>query len=159
MTNFVNVTQDTILAAAQAALPQPTRTIGLRDFSSARPDVVFTADGDEFRAPGNLPVMTLIEFSERSQEATVANRQLLPELFRLILYPDSADLLIGRMRDKDRPIGLEQAMDIIPWLLEQYGLRPTEESSDSSAGSRDPGSGNGSTASGSGGASTSVGSS
>lgn len=144
-------------AVAGAFGEEATRRVGPKDFSASKPPVEFTVDGDVFSAPGDLPVLTLIEFAERASGAGGAStltQDVLVGLFELILYPTSAEQFIARMRDSERPIGLEQVMEIIPWLLEQYGLRPTEESKDSSAGSDNPGVGRSSTDVGSGEAST-----
>jgi hypothetical protein len=40
-------------------------------------------------------------------------------------------------RGSQHPIGVRTIQQLVPWLMEQYGLRPTQESSESSDGSAD----------------------
>jgi hypothetical protein len=50
-----------------------------------------------------------------------------------------------RLGDLENPIELEQASEVMIWLLEKYGLRPTQPSSNSADGSGNPASGTNST--------------
>ena len=63
----------------------------------------------------------------------------------MVLLPESNALFQKRLEDLENPIGLEQAGSVIEWLLEHYGMRPTEPSSDSSTGPVSPASGTNST--------------
>lgn len=65
-------------------------------------------------------------------------------VFDVLLYDESAALLRQRTVDKKKPIGDRHILPIVFWLLESYGLRPTEPSSNSSDTSED---GDGSTTS------------
>jgi len=40
-------------------------------------------------------------------------------------------------RGAQKPIGVRTIQQLVPWMMEQYGLRPTQESSESSDGSID----------------------
>jgi hypothetical protein len=60
------------------------------------------------------------------------------ELFAKVLLPESLDRLLARLSDMQRPIEVDQLPQVIEYLLGRYGMRPTEESSDSSTGSANP---------------------
>jgi hypothetical protein len=119
---------------------------GTQDFTKTRQPVRFkirkTADGDEYDSfdgvPG-LPAMLLVEFAslaESLSEANVLNQpKIFSALFELVLTESSAARFLERMSSRAEPIELDQINDIMPWLMERYGLRPTEPSSDSSTGS------------------------
>ncbi len=122
----------------------------LKDFSRPRTRVRFAVDGDVFDAPPVIPAQVLMEFASRSKAAADAGSldqrlAVVLDTLETILMPESYALLSARIRDKDRPVGLEQLNDILEWLLEQYGLRPTRPSGDSSDGSPNPESGTPST--------------
>lgn len=126
-----------------------------RDFSSDRPDVVFTIDGDVFYGPGNLAVLSAVDLANHVQDLATPTRQTIVDIINLILYPESAELFIARASSPARPISQQQLTDVMTWLLEKHGVRPTEESSDSSTGSHNLVTGSSSTDAGSDAASTS----
>lgn len=84
------------------------------------------------------------------------------ESLELVLMPESYRKLKDRMKDpladlspEDAvritdlpytPIELPQLNEILEWLMTEYGMRPTQSSSDSSPGQPAPGSGTSSTA-------------
>jgi hypothetical protein len=58
------------------------------------------------------------------------------EIFDELLKAESAQLFRACVYTK-KTIGIRRLMKILPWLMEQYGLHPTQPSSDSSSGSSD----------------------
>jgi hypothetical protein len=66
-------------------------------------------------------------------------------VFELVLIPASFDQLRARGKDRTNPVEIDQLSDIVLWLLEEYGLRPTQLSSNSSPGPENPASGTNST--------------
>lgn len=129
---------------------------GVRDFSAPQRDTRFKiknrAGGyDYFEGINDLPAMLLVEFAaamDAASEAEVAKQpEIFADLFRLILNDESITVFLARMRDRDNPISLTQVTDILPWLMEKYGMRPTGPSESSSDGSAPPASGTSSTAS------------
>lgn len=114
----------------------------MKDFSRARERLQFTIDGDLFEAAPALPGKTLTEFGKRFSdiaETDLADRlDIFADALSMVLLPDSNALFQKRFEDLERPIQLEQASDVIVWLLEQYGLRPTQPSSPSSSGPPSP---------------------
>ena len=67
------------------------------------------------------------------------------QMIDLVLRDESANRFKARMEDKDSPITMKQIMDVLPWLMEKYGLRPSEPSSTSSPGFETPDDGTNST--------------
>lgn len=114
----------------------------IRDFSEARERVLFRIDGDVFEAASALPGKTLARFAGRFAdiEKVPPEQQLdaMTDALSMVLLPDSAALFAKRLDDLTNPISLEQASDVITWLLECYGMRPTEPSSPSQAGQPSP---------------------
>jgi hypothetical protein len=114
----------------------------MKDFTRERHRLQFTIDGDIFEAAPALPGKTLTEFAKRFTDVSDANLEdrldIFAEALNMVLLPDSAALFSKRFEDLARPIELEQASDVIVWLLEAYGLRPTQPSSPSSSGPPNP---------------------
>lgn len=111
-----------------------------RDFSRKRENITFTIDGEVFEAVPALPGDVLAEFAVRftgtedTDDLSVRLSQWKAAL-ELVLQPESYARFTARMKDPERPIELEQSSEIIVWLLEQYGMRPTQPPSPSSDGS------------------------
>ena len=116
------------------------------DFSTPRRSLKFKVDDDLFEAAPDIAAELALEFSdfaERAQETDTTEDQIavIHAMFRMVLFPESADRFIARLRDPKRPIGTARMMKIIRWLYEEYGLRPTESDSPSSSGSENPAAG------------------
>lgn len=111
--------------------------VKFKDFSKKRKPVFFTLDGDErFDCSPGLPVELLQELALLATGVTEENAaDALKEFFKLALVDEAYERLLLKMRDKQNPLELDQARDIMMWLLEVYGFRPSQPSSDSSAGS------------------------
>lgn len=119
----------------------------MKDFSKVRKKIEFMIDGDVFEAAPAVPAEVLIEytqeFSGMDPEKIPIEQQLkaFRSILALTLLPDSLKLFTERMRDQQRPIEIDQISEVITWLFEEYGLRPTELPTDSSSGQPDPVSG------------------
>ncbi len=111
------------------------------DFSSPRKSLPFRVDGDLFQAAPDIAAELAIEFMDLSQRAddtdATPKQQIavLHAMFNMVLFPESAERFISRLRDTANPIGYEKINRIVKWLFEVYGLRPTESDSPSSSGS------------------------
>lgn len=125
--------------------PIPAEATPVKDFSRPRKRLVFRIDGDLFEAAQALPGQTLAQFAVRFDgvENTTVDKQLdaFAEALSMVLLPDSNALFQKRLKDLENPIELDQASDVITWLMEEYGMRPTQPSSDSSTGPPNPASG------------------
>lgn len=122
-----------------------------RDFSRKRKQLVFTIDDDVFEAAAALPGDVFAEFVTLYNDRADADsykdqREMLKKALSLALFPDSYERFAHRLQDKARPIDDDQMSDVVMWLLEEYGMRPTEPSPNSSDGSASPDSGTNSTA-------------
>lgn len=127
----------------------PTEATPVKDFTRPRERLLFRIDSDVFEAATALPGKTLSRFAKRfaTVESTPPDQQLdaFTDALGMVLLPESNALFQKRLDDLERPIELEQASDVIQWLLECYGLRPTEPSSPSATGPASPASGTSST--------------
>lgn len=121
----------------------------IQDFTEAHERVLFRINDDTFEAARALPGKTLARFGTRFAdiEEAAPEKQLdaIADAIGMVLLPDSNALFQKRLDDLENPIGLEQAGRVIEWLLECYGMRPTEPSSPSAAGPASPVSGTSST--------------
>jgi len=116
-----------------------TDNVRYRDFSGTAEPVRFKIDNDVFEAPAVLPIpvmQELVNVADRMKNLGHDSAALnaIVEVFNVILTDASARRFGERIASKSEPIGIRQVIDIMMWLLEAYGLRPTEPSSDSSTG-------------------------
>lgn len=120
-----------------------TDPVRFRDFSLSPDPVVIRIDPDEFRCYPEIPldaVMDLATLASSPAEGTDRFKQML-DVFGAVMEPESFDLFQRRCRrgtvevPNPRPIGMNHVRNVLPWLLEVYGLRPTPESSGSADGS------------------------
>jgi hypothetical protein len=115
----------------------------VRDFTPAERVIRFRIRGETFEAAPDLPAMVAIQLAELAEKKDESESQgkVFADMFRLLLLPESAERFIERMSDLQRPISIRMINDIMPWLMEEYGLRPTTAPSDSSGGSGNQGGG------------------
>ncbi|MDK1473611.1 hypothetical protein QNO07_09285 [Streptomyces sp. 549] len=124
-------------------------TDDIRDFTTARKSIRFRVDSDVFDAVPDIPAQTLLDFAMEMEHAGDSPDQAIRAMVKVVdilLTQESAALFKARMSNPDNPISAQQLKDIMPWLLEQYGMRPTEPSSDSPTGPASPEPGTSSTA-------------
>lgn len=144
-----------------AGVYTPPMTQQIRDFSLPMDPVRFRIDPDTFEAPPLLAPMALKKaaalHSELGSMADIGSDidrtlTLVADMFavflpgragtlfraRLLTEGRDADPDNGRSEPDPPPIDLSrQALPVLYWLLEQYGLRPTGPSSPSLNGSTD----------------------
>lgn len=147
----------------------------MKDFSRKPRVVEFTVNGDVFRGKPFLAAQTMIDFTVSLESVkasdSAAEFEAMLDSLRLVLMPDSFQRFRERMRDPSDasrngapvpqdgvapPIEIDQVNEIIEWITGEYGMRPTQPSSESSGGSPSLESGTNSTASTLDGASISV---
>lgn len=135
-----------LLSAAGMVAAMPTT----RDFSKPRKRLAFTIDGDTFEAAPALPGDVYAQFVMLS--AGTGERQTYQEQYlqmksalELVLLPESHERFVKRLADKLHPIDEDQMNDVLLWLMEEYGMRPTQPSQPSSDGQPSPESGTSST--------------
>lgn len=122
----------------------------IKDFSRARKAIRFQIDDDVFEATPAIPAEIMLEFAARYEGAAAIKgvdkqHDALSGVLELVLAEPSYALMRKRMRDRSNPVDLQQLNDIVVWLMEQYGMRPTRLASESSDGPASPASGTSST--------------
>jgi hypothetical protein len=112
------------------------------DFSIGRKSIKFKVDDDYFEAVPDIAAELAMEYASQLEQliqpeevSLDSQKEVVYSTLRLVLFPESADRFIARLRDQETPIGQQRFTKITQWLLEQYGMRPTEQDSASSTGS------------------------
>jgi hypothetical protein len=130
---------------------------GVRDFS--RPKTIkfrldhvggqLAGQPEYFNAVPALPALHLVQFAnamEQMDEKDAGEQaHVFKDIYELVLTEESAERFIARMSDKNDPISLPQAMEIVEWIMSEFGMRPTQPSEASSDQSASPGDGTSST--------------
>lgn len=110
----------------------------VKDFTKKRSRIPFQIDNDRFEAAAAIPAGTLVQFVVKFsdlQNMTVDKKvSVLSEVLEMVLTKESYSRLQERLTDPDEPVDLDQLNEIIVWLLGEYGLRPTQQSSPSQVG-------------------------
>jgi hypothetical protein len=153
----------TVPAMTTPTPPDDVVTIGddgIADFTEAVKDIRFRVGPDVFTCVTGLPAMTMIEFAETADKVSDGDitdelKRMFTGMFSLVLTDESAALFIARLSDKKNPIGMGAVNRVVPYIMEQFGMRPSVPSGTSSDGSPTPASGQNSTANTPAGASTS----
>lgn len=117
-----------------------TDPIRFKDFSLSPEPVRFAIDGDTFACVPEIPLDALGDLAKLGSAASASPDEMMSkmhDLFDGLLLDESAALFRDRCASKVNPIGMRHVMNIIPWLLEVYGMRPIEPSSESGSGSND----------------------
>lgn len=115
-----------------------------------RKRVRFYLDDDLFEGYSGLDAFTAMEFMDKAdtwQDASTADeaKAILRELFQICLKPESYERFVIRLGDRENPVDVEELPEIIAYLFEAFGLRPTQLPSDSSGGPESQGTGTDST--------------
>jgi hypothetical protein len=124
----------------------------IRDFSKKRKQLVFRVDEDVFEAAAAIPAEVMIQFAERITTADPSKMTpkeqvaIFRDMLEMVLLPESMATMRKRMADARNPVDMQQLDEIIQWLFEEYGMRPTSDPSSSSSGDSLLGSGTTSTA-------------
>jgi len=117
----------------------------MKDFTKKRTPITFRVDEDTFEAAPAIPAEVLTDFAVKFADVeslpALKRVEALAEVLEMILKPASFELMKSRMKDKEQPIEIDQLNDIIAWLMEQYGQRPTQPLPDSFPGRLNPESG------------------
>lgn len=112
----------------------------IKDFTKQRKPLQFRIDDDVFDAASSIPADVLISFAEGFTSMDPTQMPMaeaigaLRRVIEIVLQPASLKRFKERMKDPHNPIDMEQLDEIVQWLFEEYGMRPTTESSTSSGG-------------------------
>lgn len=107
----------------------------IADFSFSIEPKCFVINGDVFECSPELPLDVMEKAAKMKMDRETMQREgMEPVLafFDEVFIGDSAQRFRARVRDKERPIGIRHIVKILPWLMEEYGMRPTEPSESSS---------------------------
>ena len=114
------------------------------DFSLSAEPVRFRIAPDEFECLPEIPLDALADMTKLAGGGSGPEQLArVHDFFDGIMFPDSAALLRRRMRKgtveepNPHPVGMRHIHRMLPWLMEVYGLRPTQPSDESSTGSSD----------------------
>lgn len=118
----------------------------MKDFTRSRPVVQFQVDDHVYRGIDAMPAEDMVEILAKLQAVDDDDINqvyaMVQYVARELLDKPSADIFVKRMsRGSDRPIDFEQSNEIVMWLMEQYGGRPTMPSGPSGVGLPNPTSG------------------
>lgn len=120
-----------------------TDGVRFKDFTLPGDAPKFRIAPDVFQCYPEIALDALMEIAETARTGTESKERLeqMKELLKGIIVPEDYRLFIDRMRigteenPNPSPIGQRHLRDLIPWLMEVYGMRPTPESSTSADGS------------------------
>lgn len=120
-----------------------TETVEFKDFSRPERRVTFKVGSYEYEAVAAVPLGLAFDMARISRtfggDDSEAKLNSLWQFFDAALIGDGGQQIQKQAYDKTDPLDMNQLMNIMQWLLEVYGLRPTEPSSISSTGSRESG--------------------
>lgn len=100
---------------------------------------LYKGDDFIFEAMPALPLGLASSATKLGETLKNGDLTQLLKFFDEILLEESAQKMREYADSKTKPLGANQIMPIIMWLLEEYGLRPTQPSSPSSTPSGDDG--------------------
>lgn len=125
-----------------------------RDFTLADTSdkpITFRIGADEYSAPPVIPPLQLAALAEVAGklngdgDGRVPVKELVTaigDVFAELLHEEAGQRFRERLLSRDKPIDLmKQAVPCLLWLMEVYGMRPTEPSSSSTGGLNDGGPG------------------
>lgn len=122
--------------------------VEIMDFAADDVEIMFNVGPDRFFCAPDIPLGVMQKIGGlKNLQATVETDGMEPVLlvFDEFLTPQSA-VLFRECVGVKKTIGLRRIMRILPWIMEKYGLRPTQPSSPSSDGLNDGESGSSFTA-------------
>ena len=122
--------------------------VEIMDFAAGDVEIFFNVGDDRFVCVPDIPLGIMQQIAGlKNIQATMETQGMEPILavFDEFLVPASAVLFRVCVTEK-KTIGLRRIMRILPWIMEKYGLRPTQPSSPSSDGLNDGETGTSSTA-------------
>lgn len=113
-----------------------------KDFTLSEEPVTFKIGPDIFTCVPEVPLDVLMDMAELATGLTGTTRKEQMDrvyaFFEGVMEEDSFTTFRTRMqRGAKLPIGMTHFRDIMTWLMEVYGLRPTQPSSPSPDGSDD----------------------
>jgi hypothetical protein len=99
-------------------------------------EVKFKLLDEEFSCRSSLPGKIMLDFAARTadENSSAANAAVVFDFFKAAMPKSDYERFDALISDPDRSVQIETIMDIVSWLMEVYGERPTRRSEDSSTG-------------------------
>lgn len=115
-----------------------------KDFTGDSDPIQFKIRDEVFTALDDIPLAHFGRLAELGDDLTNSDADNAVDrfltLFSKLLEPESYARFEKAVKGESATvIGISRVKDIIPWLMEQYGLRPTEAPSGSSTTSEESG--------------------
>lgn len=112
----------------------------IKDFTEDKEPKRFRIDDDVFESAASLPVGVVRKFLKLRRtpvdgdDAEQVEDQMLDvtRILDAVLFPASAERFAARLDSVTEPISTKQLKNVMEWLMEEYGERPTPPSSTSS---------------------------
>jgi hypothetical protein len=119
--------------------------VRFKDFSLSPEPIVFRIAPDNFECIPEIPIDSLMDLAALSVKTDDRGAQFkrVTAFFTDILTFESGETFMKRTRRNTpdapnlHPIGMRHVKPIMDWLMEMYGLRPTQPSAESVTGSAD----------------------
>lgn len=104
-----------------------------KDFTGDGGKIQFAISGETFTALDDIPLAYMGKLAEIGEGiAGDGGTDKIIQIFKALLEPESFTRFEAAVRGESSVVvGISRVKEIIPWLLEMYGLRPTEASSGS----------------------------
>jgi|SRR5262245_1191972 len=109
-----------------------------KDFTISEEPVTFRVAPDTFECVPEVSLDVLMEMADVAELKGDPKGQLAKMLgfFAGVMTPESYATFVARTKKGARqPIGMRVIVPVLQWMMEVYGLRPTEPSSESADGS------------------------
>lgn len=103
------------------------------DFTEEAPPIQFKVGAEVYTALPTIPLARISQLSKLGTESSDGGSMVgnIKKMFSSLLEPESYDRFVAALDGTSNPVGISHVTKILPWLMEQYGLRPTEASSSS----------------------------
>jgi hypothetical protein len=109
-----------------------------KDFTKKRDPISFTIDADRFicvpTIPGDTLVTLLAKLGGADDDDMEQVSDGLKNILAEMLVESSYQRFLERFASKTEPIDFMQMNEIVEWLMEAFGMRPTKLPSDSAIG-------------------------
>lgn len=115
-----------------------TDEVNVKDFSRKRPRIVIRLDGEEYdaRPAIGLPTLQRVQAIQRKYKNPELDKSgMFAEMFEVLLKTDDAARFLVKLQNEDEPVDVDQLQEMVAYVMERNGGRPTGESSASADGS------------------------
>lgn len=109
-----------------------------KDFTVSEDPVTFRVAPDTFECVPEVSLDVLMEMADVAELKGDPKSQVakMLDFFDGVMTGDSYERFAARTkRGAEKPIGMRHLVPILQWMMEVYGLRPTEPSTESAGGS------------------------